>query len=219
MAIRAVIFDMDGVIINSESLWDKGLSQLMSTYGAIYDEKTKNHCMGRSLEESSEVMKEMHNIKVDTTKFVKEQMAIMLALYGKELDFMPGFMPLYDSLRLRKVKTCIATSSEETLMKAVDSKLNLTGLFYGNVVFRLPHLKSKPAPDLFLAAASKLDVKPEDCVVIEDSPLGVEAALNAGMKVIAITSSTSAKHLKKADLVVDSLEQINHNVIGVLGLI
>lgn len=219
MAIKAVIFDMDGVIINSEHLWDKGLSQLMSKYGAVYDEKTKNLCMGRSLEESSEVMKQMHGIEVDTSQFVQEQISIVLALYGKELDFMPGFMPLYDSLRLRKVKTCIATSSEETLMKAVDSKLNLTSLFYGNVVFRQPHLKSKPAPDLFLAAASKLGIKPEECVVIEDSPYGVEAALNAGMKVIAVTSSTPAKHLTKADLVVDSLEEINHNVIGVLGLI
>ena len=219
MAIKAVIFDMDGVIINSEHLWDRGLSELMSRYGAVYDEETKILCMGRSLEESSEVMKKMHNIDIGTTTFVQEQIAIVIALYDKELDFMPGFMSLNDSLRLRNVKTCIATSSEEILMKAVDSKLDLTRLFYGNVVFRQPPLRSNPAPDLFLAAASKLGVKPEECVVIEDSPFGVEAALNAGMKVIAVTSSTHAKHLTKADLIVDSLEEINHNVIGVLGLI
>ena len=131
---------------------------------------------------------------------------------------MPGFLSLFESLKNRRVKMCVATGSDKILMDAVDKKLNITDLFYGNVIFNQPHIKSKPAPDLFLAAASKLGVKPEECVVIEDSPLGVEGALAAGMKCVGLVGSTTAENLKKADLIINNLEEINHSVIGLLGL-
>lgn len=217
--IKAVIFDMDGVIINSEVLWDEAMSEVLARYGAKYTHELKLICMGKSLEETVEIKKKACNLNVDSKKLADEKLSAVLDRYEKHLEFMPGFQVLFEQLKLRKVRMCIATASDRTLMNAVDKKLNLTDLFYGNVVVKTSNHKSKPSPDLFLDAANKLNVKPEECVVIEDSPNGVEAALSAGMKCIALTGSTTSDKLQKADLIVNSLEEINHNVIGILGLI
>ena len=193
--------------------------KVLGKYGAKFGQETKDVCMGKSMYEAAVIIKKMHNLDVDTDVFSEEKKNIALSLYDEKLDFMPGFLSLFESLKNRKVKTCIATASDEELMAAVDKNLNLTDLFYGNVVFNQPPLKSKPAPDIFLAAAERLGVKPEECVVIEDSPLGVDAALAAGMKCIGLVGSTTQENLKKADLIVDGLDRLNHNVIGLLGLI
>jgi len=219
MAVKAVIFDMDGVIIDSEKLWSKGISSVLANHGVKYKEEVQNLCMGKSINESSQIIIETHDLTIDPSVLSEKKIKAVLALYEQELDFMPGFLSLFESLKNRNVKMCIATASDKILMDAVDAKLQLTDLFLGNVVFRTEKHNSKPAPDLFLDAAAKLNVKPEECVVIEDSPLGVKGALNAGMKCIALTSSTSTDNLKGADLIVNNLEDINPSVIGLLGLI
>ncbi|MFH1439016.1 MAG: HAD family phosphatase [Candidatus Woesearchaeota archaeon] len=218
MPIKAVIFDMDGVIINSEKLWDRAMTDVLAKYGAVYCQRCKDQCMGKSIYESAVIKKEMYGLKIDENKLAQENLVAALSLYHK-LDFMPGFLSLFESLKNRNVRMCIATASDKILMDAVDKKLNLTDLFLGNVVFRQAYHKSKPAPDIFLDAAKKLGVKAEECVVIEDSPNGVDAALAAGMKVIALSGSTTHDKLIKADIVIDSLEKLNHNMIGLLGLI
>ena len=217
--IRAVIFDMDGVIIDSEVLWDKTMVDVLAKYNAKYTQESKDQCMGKSIEEAALIQKELHNLKEDEKIIAEEKLSTALRYYEQELKFMPGFLSLFESLKNRKVKMCVATASDETLMNAVDAKLQLTDLFLGNVVFRTEKHNSKPAPDIFLDAAKKINMKPEDCVVIEDSPNGVKAALAAGMKVIALSGSTTPDKLKKADLIIDSLEKLNHNMIGLLGLI
>jgi beta-phosphoglucomutase len=217
--IQAVIFDMDGVIIDSEKLWSNGITNVLARHNVIYKQEIQNLCMGKSLDESSKILIDTHDLKISPEQLSDEKLNAVLELYKQKLDFMPGFLSLFESLKNRKVKMCIATASNETLMNAVDAKLNLTNLFLGNVIFRTEKHNSKPAPDLFLDAASKLAIKPEDCVVIEDSPHGVKAALNAGMKVVALTSSTTTENLKGADLIVNSLDDINPSVIGLLGLI
>lgn len=219
MAIKAVIFDMDGVIIDSEILWDKAMIDVLSKYGVKYTQESKDLCMGKSIEEAALIQKNLHDLNVDEKIIADEKLSTALKYYEQELKFMPGFFSLFESLKNRNVKMCIATASDITLMNAVDAKLKLTDLFLGNVVFRTEKHKSKPAPDIFLDAAAKLNVKPKECVVIEDSPLGVQGALNAGMKCIALTGSTKSENLKGADLIVNKLEEINPSVIGLLGLI
>ena len=218
--IDTIIFDAEGIVIDTEAIWDKGQEIFLRRRGFVYDrERIKPLLTGRTLAEGVEVMKQAYQFEGDTENLAHERADIVRDLFIHETCFIQGFLEFYESVRNR-YKTCIATSMDEDLLKLVDQRLNLAALF-GNKIYTLDKVKyrSKPNPDIFLYAAKQLRSSPENCVVIEDAPHGIDAARSAGMWCIAISTTYDPRKLEKADFVVSAYTEIDLEAVNKLSSI
>ena len=211
MVIRkAIIFDMDGVGINSEPLYDLADVDFLRRKGITYNrESIANTLLGKSLRDTTQILKDIHSITGTTQNLMEERLDLIEGLYQSSLSYITGFLEIHQYLIERSIKTCIATASHNRLLDVADKKLGLSNIF-GQYIFKISDVgdKSKPDPAIFLYAAEKLETKPEECCVIEDSPNGIMAAKNAGMYCIGITTSRTSKDLGLADVVVSSHNEI-----------
>jgi len=208
--IDTIIFDAEGIVIDTETIWDKGQAIFLQRRGFVYDrERIKPLLTGRTLAEGVEVMKQAYRFDGDTEALARERADIVRELFIHETAFIEGFLPFYESVRSR-YKTCVATAMDQDLLKLVDQHLNLSALFE-NRIYTLDKVgyRSKPNPDIFLYAAQQLGSAPEHCVVIEDAPHGIDAAKSAGMCCIAISTTYDPGKLQKADFVVNAYAEID----------
>lgn len=212
--IDTLIFDAEGIVVDTETIWDKGQAEFLQRRGFHYDrERTKPLLTGRSLAEGVEIMKRMYGFEGDTAVLARERADIVRDLLAHETKFIEGF-PEFFQFVCGHYKTCIATSMEPELLKGVDRRLGVSELFEGRI-YTLADVdfRSKPNPDIFLYAAARLGSDPKSCLVIEDAPHGITAAKRAGMKCLAITTTYRREKLLEADLVVDEYAQIKLDVI------
>jgi len=201
---KAIIFDLEGVVVDSEKHWDACALIFLGRHGLKYErEPHKPLLMGKTLEEGVEIWKKMIGLTGNTKKLAQERRDIIRDLYY-DTDFIPGFMGFFKKVE-KRYKLGVATSIERPFLRIIDGKLGVTKLFK-NKVYSIEDIGfiSKPNPDIFLFVAGKLKVNPGDCVVFEDSPNGVEGAKRAGMACVAITTTTDPKRLSRADLIIDS---------------
>jgi HAD superfamily hydrolase (TIGR01509 family) len=145
----------------------------------------------------------------DPAELARERMEIVFDLFEKEIKFIDGFCEFFQLIRGR-FKTCIATAMSPELLEVADKKLGLSALFHG-LIFSAADVgfRTKPRPDLFLYAARRLQSEPKNCLVIEDAPFGIEAARRAGMTCIGLATTYPRQQLGKADLIVNSFEEID----------
>lgn len=207
--IDTIIFDAEGVVIDTEPMWDKAQDEFLRRRGVAYDRDRLKHLFsGRSALESMEITKTECGISGDTQLLAGERTELVRRQLEEHVGFVAGFMEFFQRVR-PAYKTCVATAMAEELLLIVDRRLSLSELFGGRI-FSLAAVgfRSKPNPDLFLHGASQLGSRPETCLVIEDAPHGVEAARRAGMKCIAITTTYDRRKLGGADRVVDSFAEI-----------
>ncbi|PTQ78440.1 HAD superfamily hydrolase (TIGR01509 family)/HAD superfamily hydrolase (TIGR01549 family) [Nitrosomonas oligotropha] len=208
--IDTIIFDAEGIVIDTETIWDKGQAIFLQRRGFVYDrERIKPLLTGRTLAEGVEVMRQAYRFDGDTEALARERADIVRELFIHETAFIEGFLPFYESVR-NHYKTCVATAMDQDLLKLVDQHLNLSALFE-NRIYTLDKVgyRSKPNPDIFLYAAQQLGSVPEHCVVIEDAPHGIDAAKSAGMCCIAISTTYDPGKLQKADFVVNAYAEID----------
>lgn len=208
-AIDTIIFDCEGVIIDSESVWDHGQEEFLRRRGKVYDRaRTKHLLTGRTLAEGVLVMQEQYGFGGDPDELARERIEIVQELFATEVQFIPGFPEFYETVR-KDYRTCIATAMTRELLTLVDRRLGFSTLFDGHV-YTLADVgfRSKPDPALFLYAAEKLGSQPETCLVIEDAPHGIEAARRAGMASIGLATTYEPDKLAGADLVVESFSDI-----------
>lgn len=209
--IITILFDMDGVVINSEPLWDQSSEELLKRYGRVYERgRSKQLCTGKAMQESIAIMQQVYQFEGNTLQLAAEWKAIVKNLYRTKLNYIDGFVEFIADVNQRKLKVAIATTSDDELLRIANDRLNLANYFGPNIYTTAQaNCKSKPEPDIYLYAANRLNSRTEQCLVIEDSPLGIEAAKRAGMFCIGITTSYERTLLKKADLVVDSYSEID----------
>jgi beta-phosphoglucomutase-like phosphatase (HAD superfamily) len=208
--IDTIIFDNEGVIVDTETVWDKEQEIFLGRRGIKYKkERTKHLLSGKSILDGANILKKEYNLTGDEIALSDERYEIVKKLLEADIYFVNGFMDFYKLVE-HKYKTCIATSMDEDLLNILDKQLHLNELFRGNI-YTLKHVeyKSKPCPDIFLYAANKLKSNPGNCIVIEDSPNGIDAALKAGMKCIGLATTYASEKLKNADLIVKSFNEIN----------
>jgi len=213
--IDTIIFDAEGVVIDTEAIWDKGQEIFLQRRGFVYDrERIKPLLTGRTLAEGAEIMKQAYSFEGDTETLAQERADVVRELFIHETSFINGFLQFYESVRSR-YKTCIATSMDRDLLKFVDQRLNLSALFE-NRIYTLDKVgyRSKPNPDIFLYAAQQLGSSPKNCVVIEDAPHGIDAAKSADMWCIAITTTYDPGKLEKADFVVSAYTNIDLEMVN-----
>lgn len=215
--LEAILFDCEGVIIDSETIWDRGQKEFLRRRGCVYDRaRTKPLLTGRSLAEGVMVMQEQYGFGGDVEEQARERQEIVRGLFATEVSFIDGFREFFEENVRGHYRTCIATAMVEDLFKLVDDRLGLSRLFDGRVYF-LSHVggRSKPNPDLFLYAAAELGTPPESCLVIEDAPHGIEAARRAGMKSVGLATTYEKALLREADQVVESFEEIDLATVAV----
>jgi HAD superfamily hydrolase (TIGR01509 family) len=210
-----IIFDNEGVIADTESVWDGEQEEFLGRRGITYDRnRTKHLLTGLSLIEGVRILKSEYNIKGDDELLAQERLSIAKGLLTADVDYINGFKKFFNTVR-NSYKTCIATSMHRELLSIIDKKLSLAALFEDRI-YSIEEVacKSKPCPDIFLYAAQKLKSRPENCLVIEDSPNGIEAALRAGMKCIGLATTYTYERLGKATFTVKSFDEINTDLIS-----
>lgn len=210
--IKAVIFDKDGVIVDSEPIQLQSFQEVIAEYGGVFTlDDHKNLNLGRSGTKSYEMIAEKFSI-VDVETFIQKRRKRYRKLAGEKLQMRIGAFELIHQL-YKHYLLAVASGSSEKLLYHDLTKFNL-GRFF-KVVISGQYLKSKPDPEIFLITAEKLGVDPKNCLVIEDTDVGVQAAKSAGMYCIAVPHEISAhQDFTKADLVVNSLEKIDRYLIN-----
>jgi len=206
--IKAIIFDLDGVIADTEHLSAKAEEIVLSKHGIEMTEREKTEAFGRRIEEIFDDILRTRKRKMSIKKLVHEKDAVFNKLIKGNIKPIKNSLALIDFFKENGFKLALATSSHREKMLPELHELGISDLF--KIKINGDEIKKgKPDPDIFLLAAKKLGVKPAECAVIEDSAFGVQAAKSAGMFAIALQSPNSAgQDLSQADIITDDLDLV-----------
>jgi HAD superfamily hydrolase (TIGR01509 family) len=203
--IEAVIFDLDGVLLDSEQLWDEAREQLARERGGRWHENAQRDMMGMSSPEWSRYMHDVIGLPEPPEEISHEVVERLAKLYREHLPVVPGAREAVERLAARW-PLGLASSSNRELIDLALELLGVPHLFKATVSSEeVP--RGKPAPDVYLEAARRLGVEPTRAAAIEDSENGILAAKAAGMRVIAIPNRhfpPDGEALAAADVVLDS---------------
>ncbi len=217
--LYGLIFDVDGVVADTEAVNSRASIKVFEDLFGIKGVKREDFeaGLGRGAEEYVRAGAKVHGLELTDQQVAQvtkmRQETFLKILQAEPLPPFPGVLELMESaLEREDFRVAIATSGTLEKSRAV---LEATGVPYRRMVYINGNdvKNKKPDPELFLLAAERMGIEPANCVVIEDAPNGVQAAKAAGAKCIAVTNSTIAANLSKADLVCDSLEQIDLGMI------
>ena len=210
-----MIFDVDGVIADTEAVNARATIKVFEVLLGVKGVKREDFeaGLGRGAEEYVKAAAGVHGLELTEEQVKKatqlRQEYFLKILSEEPLPPFPGVLELMnEALQREDFRVAIATSSTPKKSRAV---LNAAKVPYQKMVYVTGSeiTRKKPDPELFLVAASRMGILPKNCVVFEDAPSGVQAAKAAGAKCIAVTNSTNAANLCEADLIYDSLEQID----------
>ncbi len=194
--VKLVIFDCDGVLVDSEPLSMRVMLETLAEHGLDYSENDAyEHFLGRSLATVRNTLRNEHTLELNDAA-LQTMRDRLFALFRAELGPMDGIAAALDALPA-DLGICVASSSQP---ERIRLSLEVTGLlprFEGRIFSAAQVANGKPAPDLFLHAARTCGVAPEQCLVVEDSPSGIRAAKAAGMRVVAFTGG---EHIARANL-------------------
>ena len=205
--IEAVVFDMDGVLVDTEHLWDEVREALTEEWGGRYTPEAQEAMMGMSSPEWSRYLHEVVGLHEPPEVINAEVVRRMLERYEMDLPVVPGAVEAVRRLAAAGYRLAVASSSNRELIDAVLRRLELTSVFDVTVSSE-EVARGKPAPDVYLETARRLSVEPARCGAIEDSGSGIRAAHAAGMRVIAYPNRhypPAADVLALADVVIESL--------------
>jgi HAD superfamily hydrolase (TIGR01509 family) len=204
VAVRAVIFDMDGVIVDSEPYSVQALIDILRLYGVEPTEDDLRRSYGRRIRDDFADYFSRYGVTADVEIAIAHKHARYYHLAAGHLQPFPGVMPLLTRVRSQGYRLALASSGDRVKVAFGMQALKLDRIFEV-VVSGDDVTHSKPAPEIYVTAAQRLGVAPVECVAIEDAPAGVEAAKRAGMGCIAVTNSVAREQLQRADLIVASL--------------
>jgi HAD superfamily hydrolase (TIGR01509 family) len=212
--IDAVVFDLDGVIIDSEELWDEVRESLARQRGGRWSEQAQTDMMGMSSTEWSRYMHEVVGLPEPPEEINREVVRNMLDRYSERLPLIDGAVDAVMRLSARWPLGLASSSNREL----IDHVLELAGLTpYFKVTVSSEEVESgKPAPDVYLEAARRLGVQPASGVAIEDSASGIRSAHAAGMQVVAIPNRAfppPADVLALASVVVESIKELDPELV------
>lgn len=208
MAIKAVIFDLDGVIVSTDEFHYEAWKKISDEEGIPFNHTINNRLRGVSRMESLDIILERAEREYSPEE--KQELAERKNEYYKKSlvnltpdDLLPGAKDTIDELKRRKVKIAIGSSSKNTptILKQIGLADAFDAIADGNDITH-----SKPDPEVFLLAASRLDIKPEECLVVEDAEAGVQAAIAGGMNVAAV--GDAGLHSQDADYRLERVDEI-----------
>ena len=212
--IEAVVFDLDGVLLDSEQLWDEAREELARERGGRWHERAQRDMMGMSSTEWSRYMHDVIRLREPPEEISAEVVERMARRYRERLPLLPGAVEAVGRLAARW-PLGLASSSNRPL---IDLVLEVSGLgrFFRATVSSEEVARGKPAPDVFLEAARRLGVPATRIAVVEDSENGIRAGRAAGMRVVTIPNShfpPGDDALAEADVVLGSLEELTPEAV------
>jgi len=207
--VKAVIFDLDGVLVDSEHVWDDARRELVAERGGTWTDDATGDMMGMSsLEWSRYVHDELH-VDMPPSEISAAVVAKLEELYRRDLPLLPGAREAVRAVGAR-FPLGLASSSNRELIDLVLELAGLTDAFAATVSSE-EVARGKPAPDVYLEAARRMDVPAADCAAVEDSTNGLRSAAAAGMTVVALPNRVfppAEDALRLADVVIESLADL-----------
>ncbi len=208
--LRAVIFDLDGILADSEPWWNEIDSKLLAEYGVIYRGEYHREVLGVSYRLAVEFYKKAFGLSASIEELMRRRGEIATEFFANRVGLFPSTKRTLERLRDMKVRLAIATSSVSASARPFLDRHGLTPFFDG-IVTGDEIERGKPDPDIYLRAAKKLGIGADACLVIEDALSGIAAGKAAGMRVAAIPDRRfvdARDYDKEADYVLGNLSEI-----------
>jgi len=213
---KAAIFDLDGLMIDSEPLWDSAKKEVFSTVGISLSPEMCAETMGLRQADMVRYWYEKRPWPGASLAAVEAQIVdLMSKSIARNLRPLPGVLTLLGELAAKGLRLAVASSSPFRVIEAAVSALGVRSLFDA-LCSAEDEVNGKPSPDVYLTAARALGVSPAQTLAFEDSPTGIRAALAAGLYVIAVPSleNSAAPAVREAHLVLSSLDQFKFDETG-----
>ncbi len=207
MLVRAVIWDMDGVIVDSGDDHYRSWRDTFKTQGVDFTEKDFQRVFGQRNDAIIRKIMGISLTQASIDRLAEEKDALFRQIVKSHVKPFPGVTALLKTLKANGILAAVASSAPLENIHLILSEAGIAGYFQA-LVFGREVSEGKPSPQIYLLAAQKLGAEPANCIVIEDAVAGVEGAKKAGMRCIAVTNTHEANGLNSADLIVDSLEKV-----------
>ncbi len=189
--MKAVIFDLDGTLVDSMWMWERVDIEYLERFGIEYPADLQSKVEGKSFTEVAQYFKERFLLHDSLEKIKEDWNEMAYHKYMHEVPIKAGMLELLSYLKKKGIKVGIATSNSLALVNAVIDSLDIR--FYFDEIHTACEVeKGKPSPDIYLLVAKCLGVKPEECLVFEDLPMGIMAGKSAGMRTCAVADLYSA---------------------------
>ena len=212
---KGLIFDMDGVLIDSMPSHTEALNVMCERYNSTHWEGDVSQFAGLGPDQVFAVLLPEQLAERGAESLNDEAEVIFREIYAPKAELMPGLAEFLDGIKTHGIKCSVGSSGCIENISLTWEKCGLERWFEASVCANdVTHCK--PSPEIFLTAAKRLGLQPEECIVFEDAVSGVEAAKAAGMKVVTITTTLPRERLEAAgaDLIIDSFDEVNYEVLS-----
>lgn len=214
--ITHIIYDMDGVLLDTEPFYTQVTEQIVQAYGKQFDWTIKSQMIGRQALNAARILVEKLNLPITPEAYLLERDQKLAALFPNA-EPLPGAMALTEHFKKQGIPQAVATSSHQADFALKTSRHQAWFKTFACII-RGDHpaiKQGKPAPDIFLLAADCLQASPDQCLVFEDSPAGIKAAKAAGMYTVAVPDAMLDKSLvESADQILTSLTEFSPTFWG-----
>jgi len=214
--ISCLIYDMDGLLLDTEGIYTEVTQQIVGEYGKVFDWSVKEKIIGRRSIQAAEIIVESLDLPISPQDYLDSRKDVLLEKF-KDTEALPGAKEMTTHFFKLGIPQALATSSSSPMFEAKFEKHKKWFSQFAQIVRGDdPELKEgKPAPDIFLLAAKRIGVDPAECLVFEDAPTGTEAALAAGMSVVVVPDPNMDHcHFKNASQIISSLKDFDPEYWG-----
>lgn len=212
--IRGVLFDMDGVLVDSEAFICKAAILMFGESGLKVLPEDFLPFVGMGENRYIGGVAEKYGLTVDIVQAKARTYEIYQKIVRGHLYPLPGALEFIDRCRNKGLRLALATSADRVKMEANLREIGLATQSFNATINGLDIERKKPFPDIYIKAAECIGLKPEECLVVEDAVSGVKAAISAGCRCLAVTTSFNASDLDKADWICDSLLTVPDEVLN-----
>lgn len=211
--IKAIIFDMDGVLVGNEGVGFLADNVTLAHWNTSISEDDYKQVAGRSIHTRIPLFEKMFGIKIDLEEFSAIFIPVVLKILEKEIIASKDTVQaVFQKARERGFKIAVATSARKGKVDGIIDGLDVRG-YLNSLVTADDIADHKPHPGVYLESAKRLGLTPDECVVVEDSPVGIEAGKRAGMQVLGFkTSKFTLEELSAADIMISNLDEVLDHV-------